>query len=804
MGSARNLRFPLYDRAKRAGILEWGNALIVAPTATGKSYIGREIIRGAVQRSEGGVNVYLVPYRALAAEMYESFTKEMRDAGIEATVRIATGDHTDPIHPEETDVLVATYERFAPMLRLPDLHLGRVVVDEIHLVADETRGPTLEGLLARMRSHKRPRSLCVLSAVVANPEELTVWLEVPLLQGDVSDRSVAVEFTCEVVDDVDDGLRRELLSVIKSGEQAIIFCRSKPSSQRLARDLKDEVSRFLTDADAQALRNLALSEAEDDEEAGELMELLRGGIAFHNAGLSRESRHAVETAFRERHLKAIACTPTLAAGVNLPARLVVVRDVFRTEFVRGFPRQVMLSTGELLNMLGRAGRPGQTDSGKGVALVKKRDLPKESLTELQVAIRAGRGNPVRSQLPESFDSLMRFLLAVASDRGEVTLSDLATALQQTLWFREQPEEIAFNRPFVEDIMEDIPSYARVTADMRVERVWPVADGVAGSVVSGPNTYNFSLRLSEDTCTCPAHAKWRRQDVCKHLALVIYELLFSQRHEAEVRNRALYAAAHRFRKTLDLGTKVREAVDLLCAWGLLEKVPAGYEATSVGVLAAHSPLDLLLIRTTEERIRAFKGDASPADVATWVIEDYFVDEEKAEKWRKAATAWLAEVDVKKIKLPEKYRGDFERGLEELGQAAMLYGEIAASLGKETLAEVCRMTRGCLQYGVAPEVIPLAALRLPQLGRARCRALYQAGIRNLEQLADDSFALRSVPRQLAAYMPQWTQRAAQILQGSKRLHSAPLERRNKEVDDFLSNFRVDQLALFPDATADGAPA
>lgn len=632
MNVPKKTAFPLFDKAQKNGVLETGNALIVAPTATGKSYIGRAILRHAVQRREGGVNAYLVPYRALASEMYDSFISELNAAGIEGTVRVATGDHNDPIYPQETDILVATYERFAALMKLPEMVLGRVVVDEVHLVADETRGPVLEGLLARMKSYKKPRSLCALSAVVSNPERLAAWLGVPPVQGDLTDRSVEVEFVCQVVDEVENGLRKELLSVVKSGEQAIIFCNSKAGSQRLARDLKPDVAKYLTEDDLRELRNIALAEAEDDEDASELMELLSGGMAFHHAGLSRESRKVIETAFRERHLKAIACTPTLAAGVNLPARLVLVRDVFRTEFVRGFPRHVILSTGELLNMLGRAGRPGQVDRGRGVAMVKKGELHKEDLADLQVAIQQSRGNPVKSQLPESFDSLMRFLLAVTTDRGECTFEDLAEAVRQTLWFKEQPQEITFDRPFQDDIMEDIPAYERVTPDMKVERAWPIADGVAGSVISGANTYNFSLRFSGEECSCPARAKWRRQDVCKHLALVIHDLLFGKKVDPEIRHRAIYAAAHRFRKTLDLGTKIREAVELLRAWQLLEAVPGGFRATPVGALAANSILDLLLIRTAQERMQNCRKPPSPSELAGWLVEDYFADENKRERWK----------------------------------------------------------------------------------------------------------------------------------------------------------------------------
>jgi len=775
--------------------LESGNGLIVAPTATGKSYIGREILRRALQRAEPGVHAYLVPYRALATEMLDSFRKETASEGIDARVRAATGDHTDPIHPEQTDILISTYERFAALVRMPTLRLGRIVVDEVHLIADHTRGPVLEGLIARMKAHKPPVSLCALSAVVANPDELARWLEVPVVLGDASDRTVAVEFSCEVADDVNGKLQDELSSVFERGEQAIIFCQSKAASQRLARDLKEFVAQYVSPDDEAALRDLAARMTEDDEDAYELHELLGGGMAFHHAGLSRESRAAVEAAFRERHLKAIACTPTLAAGVNLPARLVIVRDVFRTEFVRGFPQQVILSTGELLNMLGRAGRPGQVESGKGVALVKKGSLDPDDLAELQVAIRDGRGNPVTSRLLDSFDAFMRFLLAAIADRGEATMADVAGAVRRTFWFFQAPEGIDFDRPFVSDIMEDIPSFERVTPDMRVERAWPVADGVAGSVVSGANIYNLSLRFSVEACTCPAKAQWRRQDVCKHLACAIHHLLFGGDVDQEVRSRAIYACAHRFRKTLDLGTKIKQAVEILRLWNLIEPVPGGFQATPVGELASNSSLDLLLIRSAHDRVRQVEGVPSPKDVATWVVWDYFGDENKRERWLKAVIPWLDEVDIKRVPLPERYRGDFERGLEDLGQLAALYAEIAEGLGRPEIAEVCRTTRGCLQYGVAPELIPLAALRLPQLGRARCRFLYdQRGIRGLEDLAKASPEQLAGPHAPLALTRQWVDAAGNMWQASGRIAGSSGDQRDRQVDDFLAAFRVDQLSLF----------
>lgn len=117
-------------------------------------------------RTSPRVHAYLVPYRALAAEVYESFVRELAEKGAEGArgtddaanasgrpqgggkprVKIATGDHRDPFYPEDTDILVSTFERFSALLASPDLRLGRVVVDEIHLLADESRGPALESL----------------------------------------------------------------------------------------------------------------------------------------------------------------------------------------------------------------------------------------------------------------------------------------------------------------------------------------------------------------------------------------------------------------------------------------------------------------------------------------------------------------------------------------------------------------------------------------------------------------------------------------------------------------------------------
>jgi hypothetical protein len=128
---------------------------------------------------------------------------------------------------------------------------------------------------------------------------------------------------------------------------------------------------------------------------------------------------------------------------------------------------------------------------------------------------------------------------------------------------------------------------------------------------------------------------------------------------------------------------------------------------------------------------------------------------------------------------------------------LYGEIAESLAKPQVSEICRMTRGCLQYGVSAELIPLISLRIPQLSRARCRFLYdEKGIKNLEDLAHANPEHLKGPHAPLALTQKWVETARDMWKSRNRIVETPEEKRNQEIDDFLTGFQADQLSLFGD--------
>ncbi len=356
--------FPPQREAVEAGLLEGENVLVASPTASGKTLIAemrvlRDLVEGEAERV-----VYVVPYRALAREkardLEEAVSFAVGEGGPEgARVTVATGDVREPLRGLPVGVTVTTAEKLDASLRHDPSLAGRVdtlVLDEVHVVGDPSRGPTYESLVAAIRASGDPGVLA-LSATVGNPEELAGWLDArPVVSdwrpvelkgrvhvarsGSPSDRaSVALE------------IARENL---RKGEGTLVFVYSRRRVEEEALELARSVGRGFGSEEL-ARKVLGVSR---DETARRLAEAVARGVAFHHAGLHPEHRELVEDAFREGEVGVVFATPTLAAGVNLPARHVVIQD-FGVRIGGSFKPD----RNEFQQMAGRAGRPGFDDVG---------------------------------------------------------------------------------------------------------------------------------------------------------------------------------------------------------------------------------------------------------------------------------------------------------------------------------------------------------------------------------------------------------------------------------------------------------
>lgn len=171
---------PIQEKSVQGGLLQGTSLLVCAPTASGKTLVATMSIINMIER--GGKAIYLVPLKALAGEKYKEYLALFKDTKYK--VMVSTSDiDSDSSYLARYDVLILTTEKLDALLRHKISWLGdvkAVIVDEIHLLNDPKRGPTLEVVLTLLKTMIKTQ-LIGLSATVGNPKELAQWLGATLV-----------------------------------------------------------------------------------------------------------------------------------------------------------------------------------------------------------------------------------------------------------------------------------------------------------------------------------------------------------------------------------------------------------------------------------------------------------------------------------------------------------------------------------------------------------------------------------------------------------------------------------------------
>ena len=410
--------------------MEYERILVTTPTASGKTLIAMMAILKAVEK--GMKAVYLTPLRALASEKYDDLKilEKLDLGGSKIRVTVATTDYDSSGNElAGADVIVLTNEKMDTLFRHNAEWLGNVgifVSDEVHLIGDRERGPTLEMMLTKIRRNYPQSQVVALSATVANSDEIADWLGCKLVESDWRPTKL-VEGVYEYgAVKMSDGSKFKVessgvssavdlaIDSFNGGGQALIFAETRKRAASLAAKAVDGVYKRLD----KAARELAagasadiLARGDDSELTKTLAQLVAKGVAFHHAGLGPSSRRIVEDSFKKGIIKILTATPTLAAGVNLPARRVVIASILRYDSDYG--GSVPISVLEYKQLCGRAGRPKYDAFGEAV-IVSERGVNAEELYDHYVL---GSPEPLRSQL--SNDSAIRFhlLSAIATMPG---------------------------------------------------------------------------------------------------------------------------------------------------------------------------------------------------------------------------------------------------------------------------------------------------------------------------------------------------------------------------------------------------
>jgi len=660
--------YPPQAEAVERGVTAGESLVAAIPTASGKTLIATLAMLSAVE-SRGGMALYIVPLRALASEKREEF-EQFETHGLD--VGVSTGNYeSDGGWLAGKDVVVATSEKVDSLIRndAPWLQdLSCVVADEVHLVDDAERGPTLEVTLATLRRLNSDLQTVALSATIGNAGELAAWLDAELV--DSTWRPIELRKGVHYGDalHLEDGSQKRLAvranedqpaaivrDTLEEGGSTLVFVNSRRNAESAARRLATTTETFLTPEEETRLAELAadIRDVSDTDTSDDLAAAVEQGAAFHHAGLARDHRQLVEAAFRDRLVKVVCATPTLAAGVNTPARRVIVRDWRRYDGAVGGMQP--LSVLEVHQMMGRAGRPGRDPYGEAVLLAGGHD----ELDELFERYVWAEPEPVESKLA-----------------AEPALRTHALATVASGFARSREELLAFFEGTL---------YAEQTADRA--RLEAVTDDVVNYLVVNDFLERTETGLAATT-----------------LGHTVSRLYLDPMSAAEI----------------------IDGLESLAATG----ADGSAEPTALGLyhLVCRTPdMYELYLRSGDEEeytMLAYEREAELLGTAPSEFEERFEDWLSALKTARLLEDWASEVD--EDELTDRYRvgpGDIRGKVDAaewlLGAAESLAAELNLGVGS-----AIRRARQRVAHGVRAELVELAEVR--GVGRKRARRLFAAGI------------------------------------------------------------------------------
>ncbi|XP_054729018.1 probable ATP-dependent DNA helicase HFM1 isoform X1 [Anastrepha obliqua] len=397
------------------------SVVLSAPTGSGKTVAFElAIVRmlldhqltGATSASQDLSNImvtkaiYVAPIKALCAERFDDWKVRFGLIGVKCLLLTGDSELDELTRLRSAQVIITTPEKWDSLTRhwrdcrdvISSVRL--FLIDEVHLLNEDVRGPVLEAVVSRMHTIARdtmekPLRFVVASATIPNVQDITRWIagagasqsysnkraideQVTQLVYSDSDRPVPLERhvlgfnSCMRGFKFDMTLNYKLTGILQKysdRKATLIFCNCRKSAEMAAAVLEKNVSTHFPLSDQQKENLAQLAQNLHDTK---LRKLTAHGIAYHHAGMSLSDRHQIEDSFRQGNLIVLLCTNTLAMGVNLPARLVIIKS---TEYYHlGQMTEYPEST--LLQMIGRAGRPQYDTKGVAVILTHSRNVHK--------------------------------------------------------------------------------------------------------------------------------------------------------------------------------------------------------------------------------------------------------------------------------------------------------------------------------------------------------------------------------------------------------------------------------------------
>jgi helicase len=436
--------YPPQEAAIEAGLLGTNrNFVIASPTASGKTLLAELVMLKSIVTASGKC-LYVVPLNALAYEKYQNFKARYSSV---AKVGISTGDYeSSSRYLDGYDIIILTLEKLDSLTRLKPSWLRRisvVVVDEVHVIGEEKRGPRLEGAMARFMSLNPEARVIGLSATISNVEEFGEWLHASVITSEW--RPVPLKEEVLLAKD-DREIIERVMEEVKRGSQILVFVNTKRGAASFSRKIAAQLQ--MGSAELNALAEKV------DIGVDDLAEMVRCGVAYHNSWLHPEQRRALEDSFRNRILKVICCTPTLAMGVSLPAKTVLIRNYKFFSLGRGLEPMPIFWVKQVF---GRAGRPEYDTYGTGIIVAKSED----EFEEIEEMYIHGELERIESQF--SAEAMTEQILATIVG-GAHRVDRIFEFLRSTFYAYQHGDELAFAEEELDGILVDLATKGFIELD----------------------------------------------------------------------------------------------------------------------------------------------------------------------------------------------------------------------------------------------------------------------------------------------------------------------------------------------------
>jgi len=785
----------IQKEAIRNGLFFMQNFLVCSPAGSGKTLIGELAILNNILINPNCVCVYLIPYRAIAIEKFNHFKNNY--SNLTNNICLSIGDYESEIFEiKNSNILITTFEKFDSILRNLEYknpwldNLSVVVIDEVHVMGDYYRGSILESLIIKLIMQFNIQLIC-LSATIANPENFNNWLNFlsmkylgkPFFLIKDSIRPTELKYRVEIMSNKESEIRKILIKCYEEKGQALLFSYTRKSTEHNAEIYKKTTYKYLTEDEKQYLLSYQKEFDKISAHSRNLRELIKFGVAFHHAGLHPQEKKLVEFLYNKNYIKLICCTTTLSAGINTPAKVVILKD-FKQRLVFNPNEQQLIdatyigkfgelpfdsnyfvpyNNNQLFQLLGRAARPNYTSEGEGIICVKNEDEYQWVIENYFDVDKNDNLVPKYSPIISSINkigALREHLLLLIYQFKKISLNKIIEFFKNTffVYSLKIPPEIDLSeflrlknmssktilnlhcdtnkinhlKKLIRDLNFELIKENRVICNIKLHQWFKIDFNMETGIVCScrriinPSKLTFNNIIRID------------YNFCDHIIALLSVLNYYD----PILNPNLKPKSNHFKLILNYINdimvhvlKCERILDFLVEHGFIIERNNVFEPTTLGILTIRlylRPEELIFIRTeiidqNLDNIELILSKCYQCLImqGKWTNSDFLQE----------IILWINETSIGKILEINSNigGGDFFSFKEELVRLLQQISIVANFYDNEEIEEITKILSLRIYYGVKEELLPLVT-NLQNIGRVRARILYNAGYQSIVDIAN----------------------------------------------------------------------